>query len=67
MRGNAAIMKCTIPSFVADFVNVEAWLDEDGIEFAPSMPGNFSGGKILADRVKSCSHSSSEKSLFKYF
>lgn len=33
MRGNAAILKCTIPSFVADFVHVEAWIDEEGHEF----------------------------------
>lgn len=33
MRGNSAIMKCLIPSFVADFVYVEAWIDESGVEF----------------------------------
>lgn len=33
MRGNAAIMKCLIPSFVADFVYVEAWVDENGQEY----------------------------------
>ncbi|XP_047530747.1 Down syndrome cell adhesion molecule-like protein Dscam2 isoform X18 [Vanessa atalanta] len=26
MRGNTAILKCIVPSFVADFVNVMAWL-----------------------------------------
>lgn len=30
IRGNAAVMKCKIPSFVADFVFVEAWIGEDG-------------------------------------
>lgn len=31
IKGNAAVMKCKIPSFVADFVQVEAWIDaEDG-------------------------------------
>lgn len=53
MRGNAAILKCTIPSFVADFVNVEAWLDEDGLEYAPSLPSNFSGGKLFDAALKS--------------
>ena len=33
MRGNSAIMKCLIPSFVADFVSTEAWIDEEGTEF----------------------------------
>lgn len=43
MRGNAAILKCTIPSFVADFVHVEAWIDEDGKEYMPSSEGNLRG------------------------
>ncbi|KOB76283.1 Dscam [Operophtera brumata] len=33
IRGNAAILKCNIPSFVADFVKVEAWVDSDGGEY----------------------------------
>lgn len=28
MKGNSAIIKCLIPSFVADFVHVVAWIDE---------------------------------------
>lgn len=33
IKGNSAIMKCKIPSFVADFVHVEAWINaEDGTE-----------------------------------
>lgn len=47
MRGNAAILKCTIPSFVADFVSVVAWIDEEAVEYVPSK-GNFSGGKGLS-------------------
>lgn len=45
MRGNAAILKCTIPSFVADFVHVTAWIDEEGHEYFPSPDGEFQGGK----------------------
>lgn len=31
IKGNSAVVKCKIPSFVADFVHVEAWLySEDG-------------------------------------
>nr|XP_024214159.1 Down syndrome cell adhesion molecule-like protein Dscam2 isoform X8 [Halyomorpha halys] len=33
IRGNSAIMKCSIPSFVADFVYVSSWLDETGKEY----------------------------------
>lgn len=37
IRSNAAVMKCKIPSFVADFVQVEAWIDvEDGTELMRS-------------------------------
>jgi hypothetical protein len=42
MRGNSAIVKCSIPSFVADFVTVEAWVDEDGNEFVGK--NDYSGG-----------------------
>lgn len=45
MRGNSAILKCSIPSFVADFVHVVGWIDEEGHEYFPSTEGNFSGGK----------------------
>lgn len=33
IKGNSAVMKCKIPSFVADYVQVEAWINaEDGTE-----------------------------------
>lgn len=30
LRGNAATLKCLVPSFVADFVDVIEWQAEDG-------------------------------------
>jgi hypothetical protein len=33
MKGNSAIIKCSIPSFVADFVHVVGWTDEEGKEY----------------------------------
>lgn len=33
MKGNSAIMKCSVPSFVSDYVSVVGWVDEDGIEY----------------------------------
>ncbi|MPC65833.1 hypothetical protein E2C01_059970 [Portunus trituberculatus] len=36
IRGNAAILKCVIPSFVADFVSVAAWVSDDGNTYLPS-------------------------------
>lgn len=32
LRGNAAIIKCHIPSFVIDFVYVSAWILDDNSE-----------------------------------
>lgn len=36
IRGNAAVLKCSIPSFVSDFVKVEAWIDEEGTAITDS-------------------------------
>lgn len=36
IRGNAAILKCSIPSFVADFVTVQAWVTNDGQSYYPT-------------------------------
>ncbi|XP_059046522.1 cell adhesion molecule Dscam2 isoform X39 [Achroia grisella] len=43
IRGNAAVLKCSIPSFVADFVKVEAWIDEDGtvISHSDRLEGKY--------------------------
>lgn len=30
IRGNSAVMRCEIPSYVADFVQVDGWQDSDG-------------------------------------
>lgn len=35
IKGNTAVLKCTIPSFVADFLRVEAWVASDGTEYIP--------------------------------
>ena len=40
IRGNSAILKCKIPSFVADFVSVQAWVDSEGVNY---YPGNNYG------------------------
>lgn len=34
LRGNSITLKCLIPSFIADFVDVVAWVADDGEEFA---------------------------------
>lgn len=32
LKGNTGILKCIVPSFVTDFVQIEAWVAEDGSE-----------------------------------
>jgi hypothetical protein len=29
IRGNSAVLKCSVPSFVADFVTVDTWVVDD--------------------------------------
>lgn len=36
IRGNAAVLKCSIPSFVADFVTVVSWQDDAGGSYTPA-------------------------------
>lgn len=44
IKGNAAVMKCKIPSFVADFVQVDAWINaEDGTVLTASNDSSAYG------------------------
>lgn len=48
IHGNSAIMKCKIPSYVSDFVAVEAWISDKGETYtvmATENMGNLSVGK----------------------
>ncbi|XP_017961144.1 Down syndrome cell adhesion molecule-like protein Dscam2 isoform X26 [Drosophila navojoa] len=44
IRGNAAVLKCEIPSFVADFVSVVSWHTDQNEDF---LPGTEYDGKYL--------------------
>lgn len=33
IKGNSVTMRCNIPAFVADYVNVASWLDGDGLSY----------------------------------
>lgn len=35
IRGNYALVKCKIPSFVADFVNIMSWVDNTNNIYRP--------------------------------
>jgi len=39
--GNDALVKCDIPSFVADLVQITGWNDNDGNEYIPTANNNF--------------------------
>ena len=43
IHGNDALLKCEIPSFVADFVSVDSWIDNQHNQYFISMNnyGNF--------------------------
>jgi len=43
IRGNSAVMKCKIPSFVADFVSVEAWISDSGDVYTYKQGGEAYG------------------------
>ena len=40
--GNDALFKCSIPSFVSDFVSVQSWQDSEGNTVAVGNLGNWS-------------------------
>lgn len=50
IRNNAAILKCLIPSFVADFVEVVSWhTDQDEVFYPGTDYGSFYC--VLAEHV----------------
>ncbi|KRT85357.1 hypothetical protein AMK59_323, partial [Oryctes borbonicus] len=54
IRGNTAVLKCNIPSFVADFVRVEAWVGSDGKEYiytSDFVVNQFYKAEILTEYV----------------
>ncbi len=47
--GNTALLKCVIPSFVADFVSVESWSDNQSNEYFPSISKTY--GKLNGNSI----------------
>nr|AGK90306.1 down syndrome cell adhesion molecule [Cherax quadricarinatus] len=45
IKGNAALIKCNIPSFVADFVSVQSWVDDEGDTYYSS--NNYDGKYLV--------------------
>ena len=40
ITGNDAIFKCSVPSFQADFVSVDSWVDSEGNQLSSEISGN---------------------------
>ena len=44
IMGNDALFKCSVPSFVSDFVSVHAWVDNEANSYEfDIINGNFDG------------------------
>lgn len=53
IRGNSAILKCKIPSFVADFIAVESWVSNEGEIFTVAdSSNNFGKFRMYCLRMK---------------
>jgi len=46
-RGNMAVLRCTVPSFVRDFLSVTSWLQDQKFNIYPSSDGGKDHPKIL--------------------
>lgn len=62
LRGNTAIVKCLIPSFVADFVQVIEWVT-DGGSFSASAASNTDYGNTKCYQL-SFSYPTDSKHVF---
>lgn len=51
IKGNAAIIKCNIPSFVTDFVKVESWIASEGGEEYKYDTGEDYSKNILINKI----------------
>lgn len=51
LKGNTGILKCLVPSFVTDFVQVEAWIADDGTTYKYQTEGDDFGNfsKVISD------------------
>ena len=61
--GNFALMKCDIPSFLADFVTIHSWTDGTGNEYFRDVENKF-GNDIKCELFKHYSKQSSSHKEF---
>nr|CAD7589389.1 unnamed protein product [Timema genevievae] len=56
VRGNTAVLKCTIPSFVREYITVTSWVQDSSFNIYPSTKGDgkyhmLPSGELLIRRV----------------
>ena len=52
--GNDVIFKCDVPSFVADFVTVEAWIDNEAQAYLFGQSAFDDGKEETHDSASTC-------------
>lgn len=62
ITGNDAIFSCSVPSFVADFVRVDSWVDSEGNLLTRAVSGNEETSHLMHSPV-ACS----ENLIFYFF
>lgn len=51
IRGNSAILKCSIPSYIAEFVTVDAWIRDDGETYVQHLTTFNQGINIFWSKI----------------
>lgn len=46
LKGNSAILKCHIPSFVGDFIAVASWVEDEEREIYPMSQNEIRTGNV---------------------
>ena len=64
IRGNSAILKCVVPSFVADFVKVLSWHTDQGEEFVPGDDFGTNRIRIIISELTDLLISPCEQKIF---
>lgn len=47
LKGNTGILKCLVPSFVSDFVQIVSWVADDGTTYDYETSKNFNSGNFM--------------------
>lgn len=48
IKGNAAVLKCNIPSFIIDHLEVIEWIDSNGAQYNKNSSGTYINKKTFS-------------------